>query len=120
MIGPADVAVEDGTLTIAYAWGSLEDDNLKLATQTISGLHSDPAACTPVKPVSRPPVRCRASWRLWSWVWPAALLVRRSARPAASSGEVTRIFLSDESLPTPTGPVAPSGRPVRWRPWWSG
>jgi hypothetical protein len=42
VIGPAEVAVEDGTLTIAYAWGSLKDDNLKLATQTISGLHSGP------------------------------------------------------------------------------
>ena len=36
VIGPADVTVEEGALTIAYAWGSLEDDNLKLATQTIS------------------------------------------------------------------------------------
>ena len=43
VIGPADVTVEDGTLTIAYAWGSLEDDNLQLATQTISGLHSGPS-----------------------------------------------------------------------------
>lgn len=42
VIGPADVTVEEGTLTIAYAWGSLEDDNLALATQTISGLHSGP------------------------------------------------------------------------------
>ncbi|HEX8510506.1 MAG TPA: hypothetical protein VF635_13545, partial [Propionibacteriaceae bacterium] len=28
--------------TIVYAWGSLDDDNLKLAVQTISGLHSNP------------------------------------------------------------------------------
>ena len=42
VIGPADVTVEEGVLTIAYAWGSLEDDNLELATQTISGLHSGP------------------------------------------------------------------------------
>ena len=40
--GPADVTVKDGSLTVAYAWGSLEDDNLKLATQTISGLGSGP------------------------------------------------------------------------------
>jgi hypothetical protein len=25
-----------------YAWGSLDDDNLELAVQTISGLHSTP------------------------------------------------------------------------------
>lgn len=42
VLGPADVTVEEGALTIAYAWGSLEDDNLKLATQTIDGLHSGP------------------------------------------------------------------------------
>ena len=42
LIGPADVAVKEGVNTIVYAWGSLEDDNLKLAVQTISGLHSSP------------------------------------------------------------------------------
>ena len=42
VIGPADVAVKEGVNTIVYAWGSLEDDNLKLAVQTISGLHSPP------------------------------------------------------------------------------
>ncbi|MDN5761494.1 MAG: DUF4397 domain-containing protein [Microlunatus sp.] len=42
LIGPADVTVDEGALTIVYAWGSLDDDNLKLAVQTISGLHSGP------------------------------------------------------------------------------
>jgi hypothetical protein len=42
VIGPADVMVGEGKNTIVYAWGSLEDDNLKLAVQSISGLHSDP------------------------------------------------------------------------------
>ena len=42
VIGPADVIVEEGKNTIVYAWGSLDDDNLKLAVQTISGLHSSP------------------------------------------------------------------------------
>ena len=42
VIGPADVAVGEGVLTIVYAWGSLEDDNLDLAVQTIDGLHSAP------------------------------------------------------------------------------
>jgi hypothetical protein len=42
VIGPADVNVAEGKNTIVYAWGSLEDDNLKLAVQTISGLHSPP------------------------------------------------------------------------------
>ena len=42
VIGPADVTVAEGKNTIVYAWGSLEDENLDLAVQTISGLHSDP------------------------------------------------------------------------------
>jgi len=42
VIGPVDVAVEEGVNTIVYAWGSLEDDNLDVAVQTISGLHSGP------------------------------------------------------------------------------
>jgi hypothetical protein len=42
VIGPADVAVQEGTLTIVYAWGSLDDGNLALATQTVGGLHSSP------------------------------------------------------------------------------
>ena len=42
VIGPADVTVAEGKNTIVYAWGSLEDENLELAVQTISGLHSDP------------------------------------------------------------------------------
>lgn len=42
VLGPADVTVQEGVLTIAYAWGSLEDGSLALAVQTISGLHSAP------------------------------------------------------------------------------
>lgn len=42
VIGPADVAVDEGALTVVYAWGSAEDANLALAVQTIDGLHSSP------------------------------------------------------------------------------
>jgi hypothetical protein len=41
-IGPADLDLAEGTNTIVYAWGSAEDENLALATQTIDGLHSAP------------------------------------------------------------------------------
>ena len=81
VIGPADVAVEDGVLTIAYAWGSLEDDNLKLATQTIKGLHSGPGG------VHAGEAGLAASGALPGVLAAlvlglgAALLVRRSARP---------------------------------------
>lgn len=42
VIGPADVDVAEGVNTIVYAWGSLDDDNLDIAVQTIDGLHSTP------------------------------------------------------------------------------
>ena len=42
VIGPAPVTIQEGVNTIVYAWGSLEDENLDLAVQTISGLHSTP------------------------------------------------------------------------------
>ncbi len=43
VIGPADVPVKEGAATIVYAWGSLEDDNLAVAVQSIDGLHSTPS-----------------------------------------------------------------------------
>lgn len=42
VIGPAEIPVEDGVNTIVYAWGSLEEDSLAVATQTIDGLGSAP------------------------------------------------------------------------------
>jgi len=42
VLGPADLEVADGVNTIAYAWGSLDDGTLALATQTVDGLHSSP------------------------------------------------------------------------------
>ena len=42
VLGPADVPVQDGVLTIVYAWGSAEDGNLALATQTVTVGHSNP------------------------------------------------------------------------------
>jgi hypothetical protein len=42
LIGPADVPVEDGVLTIVYAWGSLEDDNLAVAVQKVTVGHTTP------------------------------------------------------------------------------
>lgn len=41
-IGPADLDLAEGSNTIVYAWGSAEADNLQLAVQTISGMHSAP------------------------------------------------------------------------------
>lgn len=44
VIGPGDVTVTEGTHTIVYAWGSLANNNLQLAVQTIEGLHSSPGS----------------------------------------------------------------------------
>ncbi|MFD3626515.1 DUF4397 domain-containing protein [Streptomyces sp. NPDC058698] len=41
-IGPADLDLTEGTSTVVYAWGSAEDKNLALKTQTISGMDSAP------------------------------------------------------------------------------
>lgn len=42
VIGPTDVAIQEGVNTILYAWGSAEDGNLAIAAQTITGLHTNP------------------------------------------------------------------------------
>ena len=41
-IGPADLKLGEGTSAIVYAWGSADDKNLALATQTLSGMASSP------------------------------------------------------------------------------
>jgi hypothetical protein len=41
-IGPADLDLGEGANTVVYAWGSAEDGNLALKTQTISGMQSAP------------------------------------------------------------------------------
>jgi hypothetical protein len=43
VLGPASLKLGEGATTIVYAWGSAEDDNLKLAVQTIKGMHSAPS-----------------------------------------------------------------------------
>ncbi|MER5845403.1 DUF4397 domain-containing protein [Streptomyces prasinus] len=41
-IGPADLDLKEGTSNVVYAWGSAEDENLALATQTLDGMESAP------------------------------------------------------------------------------
>ncbi|OWA11854.1 hypothetical protein B9W62_07270 [Streptomyces sp. CS113] len=43
-IGPADLGLKEGTSNVLYAWGSADDKNLALATQTFSGMESRPNA----------------------------------------------------------------------------
>lgn len=44
VIGPADVAVDEGSSVIVYAVGSLDDDTLTVLTESITGLGSAPDA----------------------------------------------------------------------------
>ncbi|MFC8349867.1 DUF4397 domain-containing protein [Streptomyces sp. NPDC057280] len=41
-IGPAKLDLAEGTNTVVYAWGSADDKNLQLKTQSITGMHSAP------------------------------------------------------------------------------
>ncbi|MGW8992610.1 DUF4397 domain-containing protein [Streptomyces zhihengii] len=41
-IGPAELDLAEGAHTIVYAWGSADDKNLALKTQSITGMHSAP------------------------------------------------------------------------------
>ncbi|MGK9465211.1 DUF4397 domain-containing protein (plasmid) [Streptomyces sp. G6] len=43
-IGPTDLNLKEGTSNVVHAWGSAEDKNLALATQTFSGMESMPNA----------------------------------------------------------------------------
>ncbi|MGV1008232.1 MAG: DUF4397 domain-containing protein [Dermatophilaceae bacterium] len=43
VLGPAALSLNEGTSTIVYAWGSAQQNTLKLAVQTISGMHSAPS-----------------------------------------------------------------------------
>ncbi|MFJ5774419.1 DUF4397 domain-containing protein [Streptomyces sp. NPDC093094] len=43
VVGPADLDLEEGTTNIVYAWGSADDKNLALKTQTLTGMESAPS-----------------------------------------------------------------------------
>ncbi|MFG3105586.1 DUF4397 domain-containing protein [Streptomyces tendae] len=43
-IGPAELDLKEGSSNVVYAWGSAEDKNLALATQTFSGMETMPNA----------------------------------------------------------------------------
>lgn len=85
VIGPADIPVQEGVSTIVYAWGSLEDDTLDVATQTIEGLHSAPEGVpTGLVPVDEPAGAATAlGLGLGALLLAASVGVRRTARTEA-------------------------------------
>lgn len=86
VIGPADVNLEEGTTTIVYAWGSADDDNLKLAVQTISGMGGNPGGVpggTGGQAAAASPLTLGAfALGLAGLVLAATRLTRRSSRTA--------------------------------------
>jgi hypothetical protein len=64
-IGPADLQLAEGVNTIVYAWGSADEGNLQLATQTIDGLHSAPAGVPGGEAGLAPE---GSSTPLWAWM----------------------------------------------------
>jgi hypothetical protein len=67
VIGPADLAIEDGTSLIVYAVGSLENDTLTVLTESITGIGSSPTLVnTGNSPVDEPNGA--------SWAWPVTLM----------------------------------------------
>ncbi|MGW0933218.1 DUF4397 domain-containing protein [Streptomyces sp. NPDC002644] len=67
-IGPADLDLKEGSNNIVYAWGSANDKNLALATQTVSGTQSSPTGgmggTTAAATVSNSP----DAWLAWAAV----------------------------------------------------
>jgi hypothetical protein len=56
VIGPAELALEEGTATFVHAIGSLEDDSLDLVVVTVEGLHTPPAGVPSGAPSGAPSV----------------------------------------------------------------
>ena len=78
--------------TIVYAWGSAEDENLELAVQTISGMHSAPSGVpggTGGQAAGNSEVFASTGWAilagsLLAAVLAALLMSRTRPRPARS------------------------------------
>ena len=88
VIGPADLNLAEGTNTIVYAWGSAEDGNLKLAVQTIKGLHTAPHG-VPGGTGGQAAVEAGGSLWAFALVGIAAIGIAVSAPRVAQAGSFT-------------------------------
>ena len=73
----------EGVNTIVYAWGSADDGNLQLATQTIDGLHSAPAGVPGGEAGLAPE---GSSTPLWAWMLGAGSATALVLAGVAGSG----------------------------------
>jgi hypothetical protein len=83
-IGPADLNLQEGAGTIVYAWGSADDKNLALATQTLSGMESAPNGVNAGGGGAAASSNSSDQWPVWAGVTGMAaltgsLLIRRAA-----------------------------------------
>ncbi|MEU3251223.1 DUF4397 domain-containing protein [Streptomyces sp. NPDC006997] len=76
-VGPADLNLKEGTSNVVYAWGSAEDKNLALATQTFSGMESTPT--TVHAGVSGAAVTPNSSDQWLTWVAAAGVITATGA-----------------------------------------
>lgn len=94
VIGPADLTLPEGVHTIVYAWGSLEEGNLALATQTIAGMESAPSAVPGALAADTAPdgtvFAAAGGLTLMALAGSAVLVRRRNAAKAAATGTVSR------------------------------
>lgn len=84
VIGPADLAIEDGSSLIVYAVGSLEDSTLTVLTESITGLGTAPAAIQ----TGNSPVSDAAGG------WSAATIAALAALMAAGTVGVRRLAVA--------------------------
>ena len=93
VIGPADLDLAEGAHTIVDAWGSAKDGNLKLAVQTISGMHSAPSGVpggTGGQAADDSGGLASTGWAILAGGLPTALLtplVCSTVRPRAGPGD---------------------------------
>ncbi|MEV7000812.1 DUF4397 domain-containing protein [Streptomyces sp. NPDC093982] len=67
-IGPADLNLKEGTGNVVYAWGSADDKNLALKTQTFTGMESVPNAVHAGGNGAALAVNSSSQWLAWAAV----------------------------------------------------
>ncbi|MFJ7072254.1 DUF4397 domain-containing protein [Streptomyces sp. NPDC098781] len=74
-IGPADLNLKEGTSNVVYAWGSADDKNLALKTQTLTGMESAPNAVHAGGNGAALAVNSSDQWLAWAAVGAVSLTV---------------------------------------------
>jgi LPXTG-site transpeptidase (sortase) family protein len=103
VLGPTDLAIEDGTALIVYAVGSLENQTMNVLTERITGLSTAPTA---VNTGNSPVEETTGVW--WLWVALAGVsLATASLRidPLGVDVPVTAVGVEDDGELAVPGPA---------------